>query len=331
MISENNSNHKNNRIFNIAKLVLAVFLVGYIIAQTNLEDFIDLWHRISVIWLVFSLIAFYLGIWVIARRYWVLLNGEITFRETLDLVILQTIIGNLIAMSAGVASYLTVLRGKHKVHLLQSVTILLVARLVDLLIVMIALIFSSLITWQMITPIRWIVVIILLGLVGLFVILCSVFILRHTFVEWIEKILYVLHVGKISLVRKLIRNLRTFANWDLHEWRRLISPSIKYAIPFFVLSFVYFYTSIRIFDISIPPFQMLFLFSLLQITILIPIQILGGLGVQDFTSVYLFGLFGVESSEISPVILGTRLLFILANAVLVLCLPLSSKSPSIHK
>ena len=49
---------------------------------------------------------------------------------------------------------------------------------------------------------------------------------------------------------------------------------------------------------------------------LVPIQIFGGLGLYDFTYLYLYGLFGFGGPEFAAVIQGFRFCFYLTNLVL---------------
>jgi uncharacterized membrane protein YbhN (UPF0104 family) len=55
-----------------------------------------------------------------------------------------------------------------------------------------------------------------------------------------------------------------------------------------------------------------------QLISIIPIQVFGGLGVSEVTTMYLYGLFGVTAEVIAPILVGARVLFYLTNLSYVL-------------
>jgi uncharacterized membrane protein YbhN (UPF0104 family) len=61
---------------------------------------------------------------------------------------------------------------------------------------------------------------------------------------------------------------------------------------------------------------------LAQITVIIPIQVFGGLGIYDITNLYLYSLFGFEQAQMAAVIIGIRLIFYLINALVFLYVPI---------
>ena len=54
----------------------------------------------------------------------------------------------------------------------------------------------------------------------------------------------------------------------------------------------------------------------------VPVQVFGGLGVTDITTMYLLGLFGINQPQLAATIIGLRIIFYAANLLLLLYLPL---------
>jgi len=81
----------------------------------------------------------------------------------------------------------------------------------------------------------------------------------------------------------------------------------------------------RLFAVSIGAWPVLFIISLIQLLSIIPIQVFGGLGVYEVTSLYLYGLFSISRPEIVPVIISSRIYLYLLNLLLLLYLPLDSR------
>src|SRR4051812_10283083 len=119
---------KKSTVWNMLKIVLAVVLIGFIVSQTSVDELFALWRRISAPWLLGSIVAFYALTWAMARRYWVLIGRKVAFHELLSLVIVQTIVSNFVASSAGAVSYVAVLRSRHQIQIGRGVTSLVLAR-----------------------------------------------------------------------------------------------------------------------------------------------------------------------------------------------------------
>jgi uncharacterized membrane protein YbhN (UPF0104 family) len=90
------------------------------------------------------------------------------------------------------------------------------------------------------------------------------------------------------------------------------------------LSMAWGYTRIRMFSLDIDIATTTFVHSSLQIASWIPVYVLGGLGVSETLSVYLFGLFGESAVEIAAVMIGVRLVFYIMNAFSLLYLPVET-------
>src|SRR4051794_13373223 len=136
-----------SRLWGVLKIGLALVLTGFVLQQTSVTELAELWQRLSAIWLLPAILSFWVIIWLNARRYWLLLDGKVTFRQILALVVLQTALGNLIATSAGAVSYVGILRRKYEVQVSRGVSSLLLARFGDMIALMMALALSSAFVW----------------------------------------------------------------------------------------------------------------------------------------------------------------------------------------
>ena len=304
------------RVWQAFKIALALVLVGIILTQVRIDDLAAAWQRLSIPWLLGSLLASWAGWWVMARRYWLLVGRSIRFREVLSLVIMQVVVGNLIATSASAISYLGVLRAKHQVKLSQGIASLVVARLADMLTLLMGLVCSSWLVWSQISALHWLVVMIVIGLVALVAALAGLLLFRRSFIELVGKIVYRFHFDRIALVRRILGALEALAWQELTAVGPLLLPVIGYTLASFAFSLSLFYCDMQLFAVSIGLAPMLFMLSLTQLIGMIPIQVFGGLGVYDVTSIFLFGLFGLNEALIMPVVVGTRLVFYLTNGLL---------------
>jgi uncharacterized membrane protein YbhN (UPF0104 family) len=317
-----NNPTKQSKTWNILKIALAVSLAGLILSQTSISQLAGLWQRVSIPWLLLAIVAFSTIAWSTARRYWMLIGRKTTFRQLLALVILQTVIGNLFATSAGAASYVAILRTRYQVQVSRGITSLLLSRFSDLLIVILALGLSSIALWSQIATLHWLIVPLMAGLIIFAVVIFLVFVFRQPLVGAINQLLSRLHLNRIAFLNRNFETLAMFAKRDPGRFRILLGPIAVYSCLTLVLMFAFFYSSLRLFAVTVDVWSIIFIVSLTQLMALVPIQVFGGLGVADITNMYLLSLFGISQSELIPVIIGLRVIFYVVNLFLLLYLPL---------
>jgi hypothetical protein len=158
-----------------------------------MHHLVALRHRLSVAWLAGCIITFYGMVWITARRYWLLTGEKVPFRRLLNLVILQTVLGNLVSTSVGALSYVAILRSKHQLHVSRGITSLLLAKVSDLLMLLLALALSSTVLWPQITTLHWPILLLLNSMVGLLAIISLTVILRRGFLRatgWVAQKLH---------------------------------------------------------------------------------------------------------------------------------------------
>jgi uncharacterized protein (TIRG00374 family) len=313
------------RLWGVLKIGLAVVLAGFVFRQTSVGELAALWQRISLSWLLVAILSFWVVIWFNARRYWLLLDGKATFRQILSLVVLQTSLGNLIATSAGAVSYVGVLRSKYEVQLSRGISSLLLARFGDMIALILALALSSAFVWFQVSSLQLLVALLLLAMLGLSVVFVLVLVLRQRIVGLIERLIELLRLNRVGFVERVVKGLSVLAEQDTDYLRRLTGPLLVYSLLSLTFTFAFAYATVRLFAIPLGLWQLVFMFALMQFMTLIPIQVFGGLGVSDVTSLYLYGLFGISQAAVTPAVIGSRILFYLMNLLLLLYFPLESR------
>jgi uncharacterized membrane protein YbhN (UPF0104 family) len=303
-------------IWQILKLVTAFALIAVVVSEVNLESMVVLWQRISLPWFLLSILAFYAVLWSMARRYWLLIGRRITFHELLHIVLYQNIMGNLFATAAGAAWYVGILRNKHDIQLTNGLLSLLLARFGDLLTLLVSLSFATLVVWQQIPTLHVVVTVVIFFLMAVALLSLLMLVLRRQLVEIAGRILDKFHLHKKAVVRRIFAGLTAFSNQEIDQSWLSIGPLTGYSVLTLGTMLLFAYSSLQIFGVRIDIWPVIFVVSLTQIMTLVPIQVFGGLGLYDFTYLYLYGLFGIDRSEFAPVIVALRLCFYLTNLVL---------------
>ena len=316
--------HKKSFVWHILKIALAFALTGFILSKISFNDLGILWQRLSVTWLLAYILVLVAGLWTMARRYWMLVDQGIPFGQFFRLVVLQTVVGNVIATTAGAVSYIAVLHSQHKIQVRHGILSLLIARFGDMLILFLALLLSSMVLWPQIAGLHLLVIVLLASMVGIGILSLGIAIFHQPFLIFSTRFLHYAQMERIPLIEKFAKTLTNLTYQESRRFLALFRSLVVYSSLLFLLGFSSSYCSVELFAVPIGPWPILFMLSLTQLMAIVPIQVFGGLGVYDVTLMYLYGLFGIGESEIAPVIIGWRILFYFLNFLWLLYLPLNT-------
>jgi uncharacterized protein (TIRG00374 family) len=315
---------KSYRLWTFVKVILAVLLIGIVVSQTSLGDLLALRTRISWGWtalyviLYFSLTAFK------SYQYKKMLNLPIPYPRVVSVVVLQNGLSNIVANSAGIVSYLVMLRGEQGVKVSRAALVFVITKIGDLFAVWLALLLSSLFIWQKIPSLHNLTIIlsVLIGL-GLFTFLLVVT-LGSRFVDLLKSILTRTKLMRISIIERGVDGLQALVEQEHGSLHQMTLTAFSLSFIYFLMTFFWSYTQIKMFSVSLGPFPFLFITAILQLVSIIPITILGGLGVTEASSMMLYPLFGIDPVSFAAVLIGMRVMFYLINLVVLLYLPIYS-------
>ena len=308
------------------KLALALILVGFVVTKIQMDDLAILTGSVSPGWLPFCAFCFLGWIGIAARRYWWLVGRTMPYPQAISVVVIQTVVGNLVATGAGLVSYLAILRNRHQVGVGLGMWSIILARFLDLVIFLPALVVSGGMVWWEIGSIRWLVIILTSVLSGLVILLGLILLFRRRAAGPLRRLLGCLGVDGLAVAGKAMAALDDLSRQEPKMLRGLWRPLAINTLLAMILSFGVFYGTVRFFSIPIGIWPMLFMFTLTQLLMLVPIHVFGGLGVVDVPLLYLYGMFGFGQQVVAPVVIGGRLLLYLWNLLALLYLPLEGRS-----
>lgn len=318
--SANPERRATSRLWMLAKLTLAVVLIAAILWRTNPRDLARIWQQISVPWLVASMVTFYGSTWLMTLRYWYLLRKQLAFRDLLGLVIVQTVMGNLIATSVSTVSYIGVLRGKHQVLVRAGVASLVLAKLGDLLALLLILVVASGMAWPDIPQLHELILALALTMLG--VLLCAGLagLFRARMVLALRRALVRLRLHHLPFLQRLVKSFDALAQPSA-GLRSLLGPALGSSALLWCNMLLFAYCGVRTFDASLGLVPVALAVALTQVVAIVPIQVLGGLGVFDVAYTYVYGLFGMPYATAAAIVIGLRVLFYVFNGLLLLHLP----------
>jgi len=297
----------------IIKIALALCLIGIVFSQTNFQKITALKGQIVWPWLWCSLGLFCLMTCVKALQYRALLDMTIPYRQILKIVVVQNALSNLVGNSMGVVSYLTMFRMEQNIKLSRSGIIFILTKAGDLFAIIFFLGLSSWMVWTRITVLHHLIAILMSGVLAGLVFFWTAIFLRQKFIRPLEGLLHGLHLDQNPLVGRGMGLLRYFVEQDHKTVIRAFGSSLVLSLCYMTVTMAASYSRIQILQVPLGFWPIILITSLMQLVSLIPIQVFGGLGVNEVSSYYLYGLFDMIQVDIPAILIGLRILFYLFN------------------
>ena len=255
-------------------------------------------------------------------QYWALFNRKTSYLQILRIIIFQNALSNLVANSAGVASYFTLFRVEQDVNFKRSGLVFLITKIGDLFSMGSFLLIATLLTWKRVTALHQMTSILLAGiLLGLFVFI-AVIVFRGKLILLVAHAVHWLQLDRFKFVNSGLNLLRFLAE---QEQKKLISAFLLaclLSLIYMSATVLYAFSRVKAFHIPIDFWASTYMVSFMQFISLIPIQILGGLGVSEFVSIYFFNLFGITQFDIPATLIGRRVMTYLFSLISLLYIPL---------
>lgn len=309
-------------LWNILKIILAVLLVWFVLSKTDLTQLFALRERISFSWLVVGILLYFLLTLLKASQYYFLIGRRVDYPQVLNIVVVQNAISNFIATGAGIASYLTLFRVEQGVKFSRAAIAFLLTKVGDLISIWLFMFVASLLVWPQVNVLHSLIIL-LLAVIGAAILLFFVAVfLRQKFVALLSWFVERLKLSRLGLVNKLLDLLIGLAEQEHGFVFRMVGIGVLFSLVYMAVTMAWIYASLQTFSFAVGILPVIFVNIFLQLISYLPIQVFGGLGVNETSSLYLYGIFNFPQTELAAVLIATRLLFYLTNLAVLLYLPL---------
>jgi uncharacterized membrane protein YbhN (UPF0104 family) len=308
--------HMRDRIWLLIKIALAILLAGLVFSQTSFSDIASVWDRAQVIWLLPSILIFYVNVAILAARAWFLIGRRTSYGAILVLTIIQTAIGNLFATSAGAASFVTMLRVRYQISIARGISLFVFTKFGDLVALSIVLTIGARLVWDQIGPLQTLIIAILALLFLMCLLLVVMIMLRQRFAQFLRRIAEAIRLSTWGPVRHGLDLVDRLVNEDLEAMQRLILPLMAYSMLNVLCSAGFIFCSAHLLGLSLDIASTAFFNSLLQLIYWIPVQVFGGLGTYEVASAPVLRLLVADTREVIPYLLSSRIFFYLLNLLM---------------
>lgn len=303
------------------KIFLAIGLTVAILARVNLKDLGGLLAKIPLGWLVFCGVLYFFSNVAKTLQYMSLLDKKTPFLKTLYIVTIQNTITNFVAASAGIASLIAALKMDEDVKVSKSVMVFLVTKIMDLLFIGLFCGISSLFIWDKISTLQPLAIALLVGIGVLVLAFIAAILFRRSFVRLMDWGIEKTNLSRFAVVQKTADAVRLFTGQEQSILFGMVLRSFGSSFLFFVFTLALRYMGYRLFAIPLGLWEIVFITCIMQVISFIPINVFGGLGINEVSYFYLFSLFGVSQDIIPAFAVGLRILLYLAVLIALLYLP----------
>lgn len=313
-----------SRLWTFAKAILALALIGFTLSRTDLNQIFSLRDHIAWKWLwIYALLYFSLTL-LKAYQYRRLLNLPIPYLKMLSIVVLQNGISNILANSAGIASYLVMMRAEEGISTGRAALVFVITKVGDLFAIWVALLVSSTLLWDQLPALHDTVIALELTIgAPLFGFLLVVF-LRQRMTSFVRNILEKTKLIRVSIVAQGMKGLDALVNEKHGSIFEMTVTALTLSTIYFFVTILWYVAQSRLFSVTLGFTRITFVTTILQMIAFLPITILGGLGIIETSMLYLYTLVGVEPISFAADLIGFRALYYVVNLVILLYLPIYS-------
>jgi uncharacterized membrane protein YbhN (UPF0104 family) len=316
------SDRRISFIWNAVKIFFSIALVGYFLSWVKISDVLSVWERIQLPYVYATLILYIVLTLFKAYKYQVLLQQKTNYFRVMNIVIVQNSLSNFFTNSAGIASYLALFRFEENVKIRQSGLVFVIIKLGDLFSVWLVSIVCSWLVWDRISPLRNVIIAALIAIgVGFIVFFFALF-WRRGFISLANRIMVAMHLTKYNFFQNVVNALTAFSEMQQDVVYGIVLKAFGLSFLYYLVTLAWMLVSMRAFQLPADNLSILFVSGILQLFSMIPVTVLGGIGITEVTSLYLYSLFGVAQTDLSVVLVGWRIFYYVTNLLLVLYLPI---------
>ena len=321
-MSQSEPRRSSSTLWNIFKIILAAVLVGYVLSRTDLTQLFAMRTRISLLWLMAYIVLYFILTLLKAFQYYFLIGRSVGYPQVLNIVVVQNAVSNFVATSAGVASYLALFRVEQEGKFSRAALVFLLAKVGDLISIWLFMLVTSILVWQQVGAFHQLIFILLAGIGGAIFIFFLIIFLRQKFISLLQALVDRIRLNRFGIVTKGMDIMQSLAEQEHGFVFRMMGIGILFSLIYMTVTMMWIYAGFQTFAFAIGVLPVVFVNVFMQLISYLPIQVFGGLGVNETTMLYLYDSFHLPQAELAAVLIAVRLLFYVTNLLVLIYLPL---------
>ena len=261
--------------------IITLVLIAILISQIEVADVADSLTGIEPVYLVAGFGLYILSYFFRALRFHILLNREVGIKDLFNIVCIHNMVNNLLPARTGELSYVYLLKNRHNKTAGAGAATLITARLFDMVTILMLFFISTLFVstiFDMAVEARWIAITLM---VGIMLAMLVIIYRGYLFVISLRSIANYLGMWKLPFIdyifRKMDETIESFSDMrrGTFVWSALVSILIWIAL------YSMTYTLIIAMGIDMTFWTVLFASTFALITMILPVQGIGGFGTME--------------------------------------------------
>ena len=274
---------KRESIAKISAVGITVVLVAILLSQIQISDITATLTGIDPLYLIAGFVL-YMGIYSLrALRFYILLNREVRLRDLFNIVCVHNMVNNILPARTGELSYIYLLKKLHNKDTGDGIATLFIVRIFDLTTIALLFFLSALMIRdlpEIITLAVWgIAAFMLLIVIFVIVLLCS----GKSFLNVVKKFFGMINL-KMSFVDYLLKKVeevvRSFEKIKTNGKSAIIA-SIIISFGIWLSLYLLSYILLKAMNIDLGYFAVVLASTFAVLTMVLPIQGIGGFGTLE--------------------------------------------------
>lgn len=316
--------NKKTPFENLLKILLSIILIWLVFSRTNFSDVITLWGQVSLPWLGLTFLLYVSLTFLKAFQYHIMIGGDTPYLRVVGIVVWQNALTNFVAAGAGVASYMALFKAEESVKLSRAAVTFFITKVGDLFSVWVVFIACSVFLWDELSAFHLIAVFLIIGIGLGLLFFGAMIVLRNRFATLLNLVLERTALLRFTLIQKGMSAVNVIVAQDTVVIYKAVQRVFALSFIYYLVTLIWMVASMQMFKSPAGIWNIIFVSCILQLMSVIPISIFGSLGVTEFTSLYLYSIFGISQVLMSPILLAWRAVFYLMNLAVLLYLPINT-------
>lgn len=274
----------NQKIYSLfIGLIITIALFSILLSQIELSDVIEILAKINPIYLIAGFISYAASYLLRAMRLHILLNKKVGVKELFSIVCIHNAALNIFPVRSGELSYIYLLNKRHKIAAGEGVASLIMIRILDFITISFLFFLFTFTFTSYDMPSNLMNAIKIISIILFFTILILLVFLRNCerFIDWLRIISIIMNINERHLINYLFRKMDEMsASFKKLTFDQFILSAI---LSIFIYTMVYLsiLMIINAMGISIAFDLFLLASTFFMMTMIIPIQGIGGFGTME--------------------------------------------------
>lgn len=279
----------------IIQAIITIGLVIFLLSYIEVEKIAETISAIPPVLFLFCFILYLFSYFLRTFRFRILLNENIGFKDLFSIVSVHNMLNNILPARTGELSYIYLIKRNNDISIEKGVATLMIARIFDFIAISLLFIISAIVIKDLPVLISNALIIVLILLMLVVILLISLTLYRESGIALIEKIATKLKLNKFRIVNSLItKGKETIKNFGILKSKKIVLFVFLHSLLIWLFLYSISYILYNEMGIELSFWKIVLCSTLALFTFILPIQSIGGFGIQEGAYAIAFIAMGIS-------------------------------------